>query len=299
MIDLNDMRLFAKVAELKGISPAARALDIPKSRVSRRITALESSMGVRLLERTTRAVQLTEMGDIFFQHCKRIVEESETALESVHQLMEIPRGLLRVSVSFAVGQYLIAPHLGDFLKLYPEIQVQMDLNNRRVDLITEAYDLVVRVGDLEDSSLMSRKIGHARAHLCASPDYIKAHGQPSSPNQLSAHKKLVMSNSNNTTQWLLENTAGILKSVDVEPIGSMNDFTALRTLIENDAGIAIMPEYVSRDAIANKRLVRVLPDWRSTLVSYYILYPSRKGLTKKSEAFIEFFKRKFEAEAKA
>lgn len=292
MIDLNDMRLFAKVAELNGISPAARALNIPKSRVSRRIAALEVALEARLLERTTRAIQLTEMGDIFFQHCKRIVEESENAVASMNQMIEAPRGLLRISVSVSVGQYLIAPFLGEFLKLYPDIEVQLDLNNRRVDLITEGYDLVVRVGDLEDSSLMSRKIFNARGHLCASPDYINTHGQPSIPAHLRHHKKLVMSSSNSTTLWVLENTAGELQSVNIEPRGSINDFTMLRALIEGDAGIALIPEYMIRASLAEKRLVRILPDWRSPLISYYILYPSRRGLTKKSNAFIEFFTQK-------
>jgi len=297
MIDLNDMRLFAKVAELNGISPAARALCIPKSRISRRLTALETSMGVRLLERTTRAIQLTELGDTFYQHCKRLVEESENAVETINKMAEVPRGILRVSVSFAVGQYLIAPHLGEFLKLYPEIDVRLDLTNRRVDLITEGYDLVVRVGDLDDSSLMSRKIGQARAHLCASPDYVKFHGQPSTPAQLVHHEKLVMGDSNNTTRWLLENSAGEIKSVEVEPKGSVNDFTVLRHLLEKDIGIGVLPEYVIREAITEKRLIRLLPDWRSILINYYILYPSRRGLTKKSEAFINYFTEKFREEA--
>jgi len=299
MVDLNDMRLFAKVAELNGISPAARALGIPKSRISRRIAALEASLNARLLERSTRAVQLTEMGSLFFQHCKRIVEEAENAVESVNQMTEAPRGLLRISVSVAGGQYLIAPHLGEFLKLYPDIEVQLDLNNRKVDLISEGYDLVFRVGDLQDSSLLSRKIYHARTHLFASPGYVAAFGKPSTPSQLIDHKNLVMSNYNSTTTWVLENTAGDLMSIDVEPSGSVNDFTTLKSIIEADAGIALIPEYIARDSVATKKLVRILPDWRSPLINYYILYPSRKGLTKKSEAFLNFYRQKLVANSRA
>ncbi|WP_419903827.1 LysR substrate-binding domain-containing protein [Kiloniella sp.] len=295
MINLNDMVLFAKVADLQGISPAATALGIPKSRISRRVAALEEALGVRLLERTTRSVQLTEMGEIFVQHCKRIVEESESAVESVHRMMETPRGLLRISVSFAMGQYLIAPYLGEFLKLYPDIEINMDLNNRRVDLIAEGYDLVIRVGDQQDSSLMSKVIGQARAHLCASPNYIKQHGPITSVEQLPHHKLLTMSNSNNVKQWVLENNRGELKSIDVSPNSSINDFSALRSLVEVDGGISIMPEYIIHDAIAKDRLVRVLPEWQSTIISYYVLYPSRKGLTKKARAWIEFFTEKLKS----
>ena len=296
-MNLNDMVLFAKVAELEGISAAARALDIPKSKVSRRIAALEADLDVRLIERTTRAVQLTEVGTLFYQHCKRIVEEADLAVNSVNTLMETPRGLLRVSMSAAVGQYLIAPHLGQFRKHYPEIELQIDLNNRRVDLIAEGYDLVVRVGAMQDSSLMSKSFGNARAHLCASPDYAVLHGLPKTPDELPNHKILIMSNSNNIGEWFLENTSGEIKSVGVEACSSINDFTALSTLVEGGAGIAIIPEYVTCGAIEAGRLVRVLPEWQSTLINYYIVYPSRKGLTKKAEVWIDFFQKKLKAQS--
>ncbi|PCI63459.1 MAG: LysR family transcriptional regulator [Kordiimonadales bacterium] len=292
MIDLNDMALFAKVAEEGGISAAARALAIPKSRVSRRIAGLEETLGVRLLERTTRAVKLTETGALFFSHCKRITEEAESALQTVNQMVESPRGLLRISVSMSVGHYFIAPYLGEFLKLYPEIDIQLDLNNRRVDLISEGYDIVVRVGDLDDSSLMSKKIGQARAHLVASPGYLEQYGMPAAPDDLASHQKIIMSDSNNTVQWLLENTDGELQSVDVTPTSSINDFTALAALVEADGGIAIMPEYVVRNQVEAGRLVRILPDWRSKVAHYYVIYPSRQGLTKKAEAWITFFAEK-------
>ncbi|MCK0069674.1 LysR family transcriptional regulator [Kordiimonas laminariae] len=295
MMNLNDMVLFAKVAECKGISSAAKVMNIPKSRVSRRIATLEEALGTRLLERTTRAIELTEMGTIFLPHCKRIAEEAESALESINRLQEAPRGVLRVSASVGTGQYLIAPYLGEFMAEYPEVNVELDLTNRRVDLITEGYDLVIRVGELEDSTLMSKKLGNARAVMCASPDYLKEHGNPTSIRKLGEHKKIVMSSSNNTTEWVLESTSGELQAIDVKPAGSVNDFTSLRSVAEQGGGIALMPEYVIADALQAKRLVRVLPDWRSKLISYYILYPSRKGLTKKAEAWISFFTKRINA----
>ncbi|WP_085902177.1 LysR family transcriptional regulator [Kiloniella majae] len=299
MINLNDMVLFAKVAELEGISAAARVLNIPKSRVSRRIATLENDLGVRLIERTTRAVQLTEMGAIFFHHCRRIVEESESAVETIHNMRETPRGNLRVSVSFAIGQYLVAPYLGEFSKLYPDIKISLDLNNRHVDLITEGYDLVVRVGEQKDSSLMSKLIGQARAKLCASPAYLEEHGHPTSLEQLPDHKILMMSDSNALKQWVLENQSGKLCTVDVVPNDNINDFTALRSMIEDGCGISIIPEYVIQNSIDTGKLVNVLPDWQSKVISYYVLYPSRKGLTKKARAWIDFFEEKFKANTKS
>ena len=127
MIDLNDMLIFAKVAETQGISPAARALHMPKSRVSRRMAALETALGARLLERTTRSVRLTEVGNIYYQHCQRIVEEADSARESVNQVFDTPRGHLRISTSVAIGQNLIASYLGEFVQLYPEIDIEINV----------------------------------------------------------------------------------------------------------------------------------------------------------------------------
>ncbi|MBL4838497.1 MAG: LysR family transcriptional regulator [Kordiimonadaceae bacterium] len=292
MMNLNDMVLFAKVAEVGGISAAARATGVPKSKVSRRMAALETALNARLLERTTRAVQLTEMGSIFLQHCRRVVEESESAVESVHQMLEAPRGLLRISVSVSVGQYLIAPYLGQFCKHFPDVEVHLNLDNRRVDIITEGYDLVVRVGAMQDSSLMCKLIAQTRSHLCASPAYAVRYGLPKTVASLSDHKVLAMSNAGNGSQWFLENIAGKIQSVEIEPLAAINDFTALRSLVESGRGIAFIPEYVTRDALAQEKLVRVLPDWQSPLINYYVLYPSRKGLTKKAEVWIDFFSRK-------
>ncbi|SDE21379.1 MULTISPECIES: LysR family transcriptional regulator [Kordiimonas] len=292
-MNLNDMLLFAKVAEVGGISAAATALGLPKSSVSRRIAALEDALGAALLERTTRVVKLTEFGRIFLQHCIRISEEAESAQAAAHEIMSTPRGVLRVSASTAIGQYLVAPHIGDFMASYPEIDVQLVLNNRRVDLIAEGYDLAIRVGRLEDSSLISRRLGGARAIICAAPSYIEKRGQPKRPEDLSSHTTLAMSDSNNVTKWLLENTAGDGRAVDLAPRHCVNDFTVLRTMAEGGSGIIIAPEYVVRQAIAANKLRQVLPDWRSTLIDYYLIYPSRRGLTRKAEAWIDFFADRF------
>ena len=176
--DLNDMVIFAKVAEVQGISPAARALRMPKSKVSRRMAALEEELGVRLLERSTRAVHLTEVGEIYFQHCRRIVEEASSARESVSRMLEAPRGQLRINASVAIGQHLLTPFIGEFMNLYPEIELDVRLDNRRVDLIAEGYDVVVRLGKLEDSALVSKQLGADHSILVASADYLKRTGTP-------------------------------------------------------------------------------------------------------------------------
>lgn len=293
MVDLNDMVIFAKVAETGGITAAAKLLKVPKSKVSRRLAQLEATLEVQLLERSTRSMSLTESGQLYLQHCQRIVEEANSAQESIHQLMDTPRGHLRIGASVAIGQYLLAPYLAEFAALYPEIEMEIELNNRRVDLINEGYDLVVRVGQLNDSNLISKRFGSAQACLYASTSYLKQWGEPVELKDLTQHKTIIMSDANSSQQWVLENDAGVQSSVAVNSPLSINDFSCLRTVVENGAGIAHFPKYLVEDLVQQGKLKQVLTDWRSPKISYYVLYPSRRGLTRKARAWIEFFEAKF------
>ncbi|CAA0092386.1 HTH-type transcriptional regulator DmlR [BD1-7 clade bacterium] len=297
MIDLNDMLIFAKVADLQGISPAARALKMPKSKVSRRMTQLEDALGVRLLERSTRSVHVTEAGQRYLRHCQRVAEEADSALESVHQLADTPRGRLRISTSVAIGQYLIAPYTGDFMQTYPDVDLDIDLTNRRVDLIAEGFDLVVRVGQLNDSTLVSKRLGYARAGLYAAPSYVERHGSPNRPSDLADHKTLVMSDASRMHEWSLERTKVQKKNsaqtetmtVEISPCMSINDFTSLRAIVAGGGGIANFPSYLVEDLVQSGELIAVLPDWKSPPINYFVLYPSHRGLTRKAKVWIEFF----------
>lgn len=289
MVDLNDMVIFAKVAETGGISAAAKLLNVPKSKVSRRLAILESALGVRLLERSTRSVSVTESGQLYLQHCQRIVEEANNAQESIHQLVDNPRGNLRISTSVAIGQYLLAPYLSEFMNHYPQINIDIDLSNRRVDLITEGFDLVVRVGQLNDSNLISKRFGRAQACLYAAPSYLHRYGRPEKLSDLANHKTAVMSDANRSEQWILEDRTGQTSSIDIHPSLSINDFGSLRTAVKEGAGIAHFPDYLVDDLVKTGELERVLADWKSPEISYYVLYPSRRGLTRKAKVWIDFF----------
>ncbi|MBN3561052.1 LysR family transcriptional regulator [Aliamphritea spongicola] len=289
MPDINDMLIFAKVAELQGISPAARALNLPKSKVSRRMAMLEASLGARLLERTTRAVHLTEAGRIYYQHCKQINEAVENAEHAVQQLSETPRGQLRISASVTTGQKLIAPHLSEFAELYPLVNIDLDLSNRRVDVVSEGFDLVVRVGKLEDSNLISRKLGGGSAGLFAAPDYLKKHGTPADPEALHEHRILVMSDASNVLNWRLQNNRGEAHTLNVTPSMKINDMTTLTTVVAGGAGIACLPAYLVHEQVASGQLCRVLPDWHTPEINLYILYPSQRGLTHKARLWMDFY----------
>lgn len=294
MIDLNDMVIFAKVAEAEGISSAARALDMPKSKVSRRMVALESALGVRLLERTTRAVRITEAGQKYLLHCQRVVAHSATALEEIHQLAETPRGHLRVSASVAMGQYCIAPYLSEFMRLYPDISLDLVLNNRRVDLIAEGFDLAIRVGELSDSNLICKPIGSTRAGLYAAPDYLQRNPVIHIPADLREHKTLVMSDANHSQRWVLERAKGESCVVDITPVMSVNDFSCLREVAVQAGGIVQLPYYLADDLVQRGRLERVLPEWHSPVIGYFVLFPSHRGLTRKARVWMEFITAKLE-----
>ena len=290
MNDLNDLAIFAKVAELKGISSAARALRMQKSTVSRRMAALETELGVRLLERSTRAVRLTEVGAIYLRHCNRIVEEAASARESVTRMLEAPRGTLRVSASIAIGQYLLAPHLAGFIATYPEIRLDVQLDNRRVDLIREGYDVVVRVGQLSDSTLISKPLGEDHAILVAAQNYVEHHGIPEKPDDLKGHRFLAMASTPQFDQWELIGPKEQRKSIPIGTHAVLNDLTMIRRLALDGCGIARLPRYLCNDDLEKAAgLVRILPRWRSGTFSYCALYPSRTGATLKLRAFLDYF----------
>lgn len=288
MVDLNDMLVFARVVRDASFSAAANSLGVPRSNVSRRVARLERDLGARLLERTTRRLHLTEAGELYYPHCRRIEEEAENAEISVQELLETPRGLLRVTASVTTGQQLIAPHLAEFISLYPDVKLDLELTNRRVDLIEEGFDVALRVGKLEPSSLIARYLGPLRSFIYASPGYLQQHGHPRDPGELARHRCLTMSDSPAFRQWQLVGKDGKERAVEVAPIGSANDLDALRMAVLGGAGLAVLPSYMCAADEASGRLVRVIPDWSPAPGDCHLVYPSRRGATPKMRAFVDF-----------
>jgi len=281
--DLDGMVVFASIVEHGGVTAAARALRLPKSNVSRRLAQLEDRLGVRLLERTTRKTHLTEIGGIYYQHCRRIVEEAEHADLSIAQSLEVPRGTLRVSTSVTVGQHLIAPLLPGFIKAYPEVRMSLQLSNRRVDLVEEGYDLAIRVGKLEDSSLISRSLGGSALGVYGAEEYLEAHRSPKSPAALAKLDCLVMSHAETEHIWHLTGPAG-MKHVEVEPRAIVNDFAILEQMVLEGLGVALLPNYLAR----SPKLIRVLPKWSVPSIELHAIYPSHRGATPKMRAFLDW-----------
>jgi LysR family transcriptional regulator AphB len=256
--------------------------------------ALEDELDVRLLERSTRSVHLTEAGGIFYQHCKRIVEESISALTSVQQLSEAPRGTLKVSASVSTGQYLLAPHIGAFLETYPELHLDLQLDNRRVDIIAEGFDVAVRIGDLPDSNLISKRLGTGHAQLYASPGYLTQQGMPKRIEDLDGHRMLVMSEMPNPNQWTLRNKQHEQK-ISFTPRASINDFYALLQMITDDSGIGLLPTHLTKEPVELGDIQRVLPGWKTAPYHFHALYPGHQSITLKLRAWLDFFAERLKA----
>jgi LysR family transcriptional regulator AphB len=288
MHDLNDLVIFARVVQTGSLTAAADVLGIPKSNVSRRLSRLEGEMGVRLLERTTRKLHLTEVGGLYYEHCRRILEEVEHAELSVQQRLEAPRGLLRISASYSTGQALLSPLLGEFMALYPEVTLQLVLTNRRVDLIEEGFDMTIRMGQLEESALVARYLGSTRGDCVASPAYIKRMGMPAAPEDLTAHQCLTMTDVPQHERWTFTGADGEVRTVNFKAQATVNDFVTLRGMLVSGAGIGVLPNYFCAEAVGSGQLVPVLAGWTTPVSAMHALYPSHRGATPKLRALLDF-----------
>lgn len=284
--DLNELAVFAHVVERGGFTAAADAIQLPKSNISRKIADLEKRLGVRLLERTTRKIHVTEIGNIYYQHCRRMLDEADHADLCVERAMEIPRGTLRVSASVTTGQHLLAPLATEFIAQYPEVQLELVLVNRQVDVVDEGFDLVIRIGALQDSSLVTRSLGDCGLFLFSSQEYLKARGTPQKPVDLKNHDCLVMSDRLDNNQWTLS-MGDITQRLSLTPRASVNDFTTLRRMIADGAGIAILPSYMQAGDYG-KRLVHILDDWTVPPIQFHAVFPSHRGASPKVRAFLDF-----------
>ncbi|MDR3472494.1 MAG: LysR family transcriptional regulator [Devosia sp.] len=279
-MNFDDVRVFARIAELKGISATARALGLPKSSVSRALARMEAAAGSALVERSTRHVRLTDAGVLFHAHAVRIlgdIADAETALEG---LAGAPRGRLRVNATHAFGLGVIAPMLPDFLARYSQVQVALDADDRRIDLTAKDTDLAIRIGPMVDSALIARRLPSVDLWLCASPAYLAAHGTPRTVAELAAHSLV---DRQDRTNWRFADAG----TIDVEPRVIIPDASAQKVVVEGGAGIGYLPDYLVRPAVASGHLVRVLPDVIAATIEVHALYPSHRSLSAKVRVFID------------
>ncbi|WP_286262855.1 LysR family transcriptional regulator [Thalassotalea atypica] len=286
--DLNDMMVFLAVVETGSFTLAADRLGIPKANVSRKVSRLEQQLDITLLERSTRSQHITEAGKRYLVHCKRVHEELDLATASVSELLHTYKGNLKVGASVATGQQILKPALASFMHQYPELSIQLNLINRRVDFIEEGFDVVIRVGVLDDSSLVAKKLGTVTRKLFASPAYIAQFAQPTTIEQLHEHQLLIMNPINNGVKLTLSSTGGEHYSIQCRPRLFVDDFSILKQSIIDGLGIAVLPEYMAKAELASGKLVRVLADWGMEDVDIYALYPRSRAKLPKVKAFLDF-----------
>lgn len=287
MIDLNDMIIFARVVDAGSISGAAREIGQPKSTISRRIKQLEENLGVRLLQRTTRSLKLTELGAVFYERCKRVETEAEEAERSVSQGQEAPRGVLRVTAPVETGVTQLGELIAEYSKKFPEVLIQLDLSNRFVDLVEEGYDLAIRAGQLSDSTLVARHLASSRMVVCSSPEYVKVHGTPTTPDELKEHTLLLYGNTLQKSTYDFTSVHGIA-SVQLEPQHSANSLYVLRNMVRAGCGITLLPYSHVREDFEQGKLVQLLKEWKLPEGGVYAVYPSPRHLTPKVRSFIDF-----------
>ncbi|HBU30411.1 MAG: LysR family transcriptional regulator [Thiobacillus sp. GWE1_62_9] len=285
---LSDVAVFVQVINSGSFTATADKLGLSKSVVSKYVSRLEDRLGARLLNRTTRRLSLTEVGRAFFERSARGLLEIEEAEAEVSRLQGAPRGELRISSPMSFGILHIAPKLPAFQALYPELTVDMVLDDRKVDLLDEGVDLAIRIGDLPDSTLVARRLGLCRHVVCGAPDYFTRHGIPKVPEDLARHAALVFRYHDSPNEWHFVAPDGSDRSVTLAYRLRMNNSLALREAALQGAGITLTPTFVVGADIRAGRLQAVLTDYMAREVSIHAVYPQRKHLSPKIRAFVEF-----------
>jgi DNA-binding transcriptional LysR family regulator len=287
MADLDNILIFVKVAQYESISRAARSLGMPISTVSRRLSVLESQLGVTLLRRTTRRVSLTAQGREYFNECQEPLTLLQDAERVLTQAQQQPEGLLRITAPVMLGGPGPFPEfLSGFLKAHPGIRIDLSITNVFVDLVADNFDAAIRFGEMRDSSVVASRIGTTLRYLVAAPEYLKNRERPGEPRDLEGHECVLLSARNNETDWDL--VSGRRKArVHVRGPLSSRDFNTLSTFVYRGHGIGLLPSMYCDEAIARGRLVRLLPRWASAPVPVFAVYPSRKFLPSRLSVFLK------------
>lgn len=285
---LTEMEAFAHVVDQGGFTDAARKMGISKSAVSKHISSLEARLGARLLNRTTRRVSPTEIGLAYYDRARRVLNDAGEADALVSSMQSAPTGLLRVSVATDFGSLHLSPVLGDFLSQYPDMSVNLELDNRYIELISEGYDAAICVGEMEDSTLCARKIADSTLRMVASPKYLEVHGRPRRIDDLSAHKLLHYSNQSNNAVWKMTSLSGEKRHVRTTGSFTVNDGQSLLNAAINGLGIAYLPSFLYHTAMDTGLVEDVMPELPKERQGIYVVYPPGKFTQPKVRAFIDF-----------
>lgn len=274
---------FVAVAEAESFTKAAQRLGISTAQVSRQISALEARLATKLFHRTTRKVSTTEVGRVYYQHCRQVLDGLDEAERAITNLQSSPRGLLKITAPVTYGEMTIAPLVNDFIAMYPELEVKINLTNQKIDLIDEGYDLAIRLGQLEDSSMMAKRLSSRTQHVCASPSYLSTFGIPHSLSELDQHNCLL----GTMDYWRFEEN-GKTRNVRVKGSLSCNSGHALVDAAIKGIGIIQLPDYYLHPYIEEGQLVPLLEQNRSPEEGIWALYPHNRHLSPKVRMLLDY-----------
>lgn len=289
-----DIRTFVAVVQANSFARAAVQLGLAKSAVSRRVRDLENRLGAQLLNRTTRHLSLTDTGAEFYARCVRLLADLQEAEGIASQGSATPVGTLRVSGPMSFGIHCLTPMLNEFLTAYRRVTVELELNDRHVDLVNDGFDLAVRISRLQDSSLVALHIAPIRHAICASPSYLRQHGIPKTLEDLIEHQGVAYSNVDDRMYWqFLDPVSRELQSVDVPCALRINNGDAIREAVISGCGIAVLPTFIIHQAVMSKQLRVILPEYMRSPIGLYAVYPSGRNLPAKVRVFLDFLLSRF------
>jgi DNA-binding transcriptional LysR family regulator len=291
----DDMTVFVRAVEAESFSGAARRLGIAKSVVSRRIASLEDRLETSLFHRTTRRLSLTETGHAYYERVRNILADVVEAEEVARRLQSELQGTLKVAAPMSFGVLHLSPAVGDFLALHPRLEIDLDLNDRWVDLVSEGHDLAIRIGQLADSSLIARRLAPCRRVVCASPDYLREHGEPHFPEELESdnHDCLVYSNRSILEEWRFR-FGGEWRALRVRGRRlRVNNGDVMRDAAIAGVGLIAVPTFIVSDALRRGELIAVLRDFELDDAAIYAVWPPNRALSAKVRAFVDFLGERF------
>jgi DNA-binding transcriptional LysR family regulator len=286
------MQTFVRVTEVGSFSAAARSMRLSKAVVSKYIGLLEEQLSVRLFNRTTRQIRLTAEGKDYLQRCKMILADLEEAERSVKDLHAAPSGLLRISAPMSFGIYHLASAIAEFMAIWPDIEIDLDMNDRFVDVLAEGFDLAIRGGEMVDSSLIARRLAPLRAVLCASPLYFSEHGEPKTPDDIVKHNCIAYSYSRSGDNWHFQSANGDVV-VSVKSRIRVNSGDAIRQIVLQGQGLAILPTFLVGQDLLDGTLKKTLCEYPIKEAGLFALYHHNRHLSAKVRVFVDFLAKRY------
>jgi DNA-binding transcriptional LysR family regulator len=295
MIDLNELYLFAQVVDQKSFASAARLLGVPKSTLSRKISQLEERLGVRLLQRSTRQLSVTDIGQVYYQHCAGIIAEAEAAQDAIDSAQAEPRGRLRVTCPVSLMQSYMSRIVADYLITFPRVTVDLEATNRRVDIVEEGVDIALRVRfpPLEDTGLVMKRLAMSHQVIVASPALLERLGTPDSPGRLADYPSMALASIRSRLTWDLAQDRKDKVSIVFSPRYVTDDMAALALAAQNSVGIVQLPFYMVQDQLRAGSLISLMPDWPPAAGIIHAVFSSRRGQSPAMRSFVDFIAKAF------